>query len=91
MEKDITFAILKTLLVKSTYFEHKDIQKYKWISQDGRTLNQIDHVLVNRRGHTNIMDIKSYRRAEGDTKYQLVITKVSEMLFMALNSYGVLG
>ena len=73
-ERLITFAISKNLLVKSTYFE----QKYTWISSDGETLNHIDHVLVDRRRHTNIMDVRSYRGAEGDTDHQLVITKVRE-------------
>ena len=82
-ERLITFAISKNLLVKSTYFEHKDIHKYTWVSPDGKTLNQIDHVLVDRRRHTNIMDVRSYRGAEGDTDHQLVITKVREKLCIA--------
>ena len=82
-ERLITFAISKNLLVKSTYFEHKDIHKYTWISPDGQTLNQIDHVLVDRRRHTNIMDVRSYRGGEGDTDHQLVITKVREKLCIA--------
>jgi len=35
-ERLITFAISKDLIVKSTYFEHKDIHKYIWISPDGK-------------------------------------------------------
>jgi len=74
----ITFAISKNLLVKSTYFEHK----YTWVSPDGKILNQIDHVSVDRRRHTNIMDVTSYRGVEGDTDHQLVITKVREKLYI---------
>ena len=62
----ITFAISKDLIVKSTYFEHK----YTWISLDGKTHNQIDHVLVDRRKH-NIMDVRAYIGVEGDTDHQL--------------------
>jgi len=40
--------MLKNLLVKSTHFEHKDIYKYTLISPDGKTLNEIDHALVDR-------------------------------------------
>jgi len=41
----ITLGISKNLLVKSTYFKHKDIHKYTRVSPDGKTLNQVDHVL----------------------------------------------
>ena len=43
-ERLITFAILKNLIVKSTYFQHKDIHKYTLTFPDGKTHNQIDHV-----------------------------------------------
>lgn len=45
--------------------------------------NQIDYVLVERRRHSNIMDIRVYRRAERDTDHQLVIIKVREKLCIA--------
>jgi len=77
-ERLITYTISKNLLVKSTYFAYKDIHKYTLVSPDGKTLNQIDRVLVDRRRHTNIMDVRSYRGAESDTGHQLVIAKGRE-------------
>jgi hypothetical protein len=44
----VNFVTSKNLRVKSTMFSHRNIHKYTWTSPDGKTLNQIDHVLVDR-------------------------------------------
>jgi hypothetical protein len=45
----VKFATSKNQVVKSTMFPHCKIHKYTWTSPDGKTHNQIDHVLVERR------------------------------------------
>jgi hypothetical protein len=50
----VNFATPKNLTVKSTMFPHSNIHKFTWTSPDGRTHNQIDHILINRRRHSNI-------------------------------------
>jgi len=45
----VNFASSKDLIISSTYFLRKDIHKYTWKSPDGRTQNQIDHILINKR------------------------------------------
>jgi len=42
-------VVSKGLNVISTTFPHKDIHKETWCSADGRTANQIDHVLISNR------------------------------------------
>jgi hypothetical protein len=56
----VNFAISKNLVVKSTMFPHRSIHKYTWTSPDGQTHNQIDHVLINRRRHSSILDVRSF-------------------------------
>jgi len=57
----VNFATSKNLVVKSTMFPHGNIHKYNWTSSDGKTNNQIDHILIHRRRHSSILDVRSYR------------------------------
>ena len=60
----VNFATSKNLVVKNTMFLHRNIHNYTWISLDGQTHNQIDHILIDRRLHSNIIDVRSLRRAD---------------------------
>jgi hypothetical protein len=44
----VNVATSKNLRVKSTMFPHRSIHKYAWTSPDGKTHNQIDHILIDR-------------------------------------------
>jgi hypothetical protein len=76
----VNFATSKNLVVKSKMFPHCKIRKYTWTSPEGNTHNQIDHVLIDRRWHSNILDVRSFRGADCDTDHYLVVTKVRERL-----------
>jgi endonuclease/exonuclease/phosphatase family metal-dependent hydrolase len=76
----VNFATSKNLVVKSTMFPHRSIHKYTWTSPDGQTHNQIDHVLIDRRRHSRILDVRSFRGADCDTDHCLVVAKIRERL-----------
>jgi hypothetical protein len=42
----VNFATSKNLIVKSTMFPHRNIHKFTWTSHDGKTDNQIYHILI---------------------------------------------
>jgi hypothetical protein len=50
----VNVAASKHLILKNTMFPHHDICKYIWTSPDGKTHNQIDHVLIDKRWHSSI-------------------------------------
>jgi len=76
----VNFATSKYLVVKSTMFPHRNIHKYTWTSPDGKTHNQIDHVVIDRNWHSSELDVRSFRGADCDTDHYLVIAKVRERL-----------
>jgi len=76
----VNFAKQKNLVVKSTMFPHQNIHKHTWASPDGKTHNQIDHVLIDRRWHSSVLDVRGFRGDDCDTDHYLVIAKVRERL-----------
>jgi hypothetical protein len=76
----VNFATSKNLRVKSTMFPNRNFHKCTWTSPDGETHNQIDHILVDRRRHSNVLDVRSFRAADCDSDHYLVVAKVRERL-----------
>jgi len=72
----VHFDTSKNLVVKSTTFPHRNIQKYTWTSANGKTHNQIDHILIDRKWHSSVLDARSFRGADCDTDHYLVVAKV---------------
>jgi hypothetical protein len=64
-------------------FPHRNIHKFTWTSPVGKTHNQIDHIFRDRRRHSSILDVRSFREADCDTDHYLVVAKVRERLAMS--------
>ena len=56
------------------------MHKYTWTSPDGKTHNQIDHILMERRWHSSILHVRSFRGPECDTEHYLVVANVRDKL-----------
>jgi len=63
-------------LVKNMMILYRNIHKYSWTSPDGKTHNQIDHILIDRRWLSTVINIQSFRRADCDTDHYLVVAKI---------------
>jgi hypothetical protein len=53
------FATSKNLSDKNAMFSHCNIHKLTrtWTSPDGNTHNQINHILIDRRQHSTVLDV----------------------------------
>ena len=78
--RTVNFATSRILVVKSTIFPHQNIHKYTWTCPDGKTHKQIDYVLIDRRWHSSIQDVRIFRGADYETDHSPVITNVRERL-----------
>jgi len=78
--RKVNFVTSNNLLVKSTMFPHRNIHKYTWTCPDGKTHNQIDHILTDRRWHLSILDVRSLRGVVFDTDNYLVVAKYRKRL-----------
>jgi len=81
----IDFAASRNIVVSSTYFEHKNIHKATWESPDGRTKNQIDHVLIDGRHCSNVLDVRSCRGPNIDSDHHLVKVVVRDRISIQHN------
>jgi len=61
-------------------FLHRNTHKYLWTSPDGNNHIEIYHILIDRRWHSSVLDVRSFRRAKCDNDQYLVVTKVRERL-----------
>jgi len=82
----VTFATSKNLDVKRTMFSHRNIHKYTWTSPDRKTHNQTDHLLIDRRRHSIILNVRSFRGADCDTDHYLLVAKLREKLAVGKQS-----
>jgi hypothetical protein len=58
-------------------FQH-NIHKYARMSPDGKTYNQIDHILRDRWSHSSVLNVTSFKAADCDTDHYLVVVEVRE-------------
>jgi hypothetical protein len=76
----LNFANSKNLVPENTTFPHRDIHKHTWTSADGVTHKQIDHVLIEKRRDSNLLDVRSFRGADCDTDHYLVVAELRERI-----------
>jgi hypothetical protein len=72
----VNIATSKNFVVKCNMLPHCSVCKYNWTSPDGQTHNQIDHVLIDRRRHSSVSDIRYFRGADCDTDHYLLVAKI---------------
>ena len=76
----VNFATSKNLVVKSTMFPHQNNHKYTSTSPDEKTHNHTDHILVDRRWHSSLPNVRPFRGADCNTDRYMVVAEVTERL-----------
>jgi hypothetical protein len=76
----VNFATSKNLVLKGTVFPHRNFHKYTWIYPDGKAHNQINNILIDRRWHLSILNVRNFMAANCGTDHHMVVTKVREAL-----------
>ena len=71
----ISFAASKNMIISSTFFRRKEIHKATWIAPDGVSMTQIDHVAIDKRHASSILDVRTMRGAEIGSDHFLVRVK----------------
>ena len=61
------------LVIGGSIFPHKAIHKATWISPDGRTFNQIDHITISRKLRTSLLDVRVKREADIASDHHLLL------------------
>ncbi|KAK3090899.1 hypothetical protein FSP39_015581 [Pinctada imbricata] len=67
---------ISNLVITGTIFPHKQRHKISWISPDGKTENQVDHVIVSKQHRTLILDTRAMRGANASSDHELIRSKV---------------
>ena len=65
-----------------------DIHKLTWKSPDGRTINQIDHIIINKKWRRPLLDVKVYRGADVSSDHYMLLAKIKLKLMAPINDTG---
>ena len=68
------------LVIGGTLYPHKTIHKTTWVSPDGKTENQIDHITIGRKWRRSLHDVKVKRGADAASDHHLVVAVLKTKL-----------
>jgi endonuclease/exonuclease/phosphatase family metal-dependent hydrolase len=84
----VNFAASKNLFVGSTKFERKDLHKATWKAPNGQYETQIDHVLIDKRHLSSLLNVRTYRSANIDSDHYLVASQIRNRISTVQNRGG---
>jgi hypothetical protein len=59
---------------------HHNIHTLNWTSPDGKSHNWINLIPIDRRQHSNVLDVRPFMAADCDTDHFLVVAEVRDRL-----------
>ncbi|XP_058828538.1 craniofacial development protein 2-like [Topomyia yanbarensis] len=82
----VTCAAVRGMAINSTYFARKDIRTHTWMHPNGETCNQIDHVLVDGRHFSHVLDVRTFRGPNIHSDHYLVVSNIRARLSTVADS-----
>nr|KAG5694275.1 hypothetical protein BaRGS_031993 [Batillaria attramentaria] len=70
------FCLVNGFIITGTCFPHPEAHKATWVSPDGNTRNQIDHMMIRREWRRSVQDTRVYRGADAASDHYLVIMEL---------------
>lgn len=67
--KLVNFAVANRMVISSTIFRRKNIHKATWLSPDSKTKTQIDHLLIDARHASDVLNVRTYRCTATDVDH----------------------
>jgi hypothetical protein len=80
--KLVQFAAATDMIIGGTIFTHKNIHKVTWRSPDGDTVNQIDHILIQKKHSFCLKDVRCKRGVNVDSDHYLVMAEIQATISM---------
>ena len=71
-ERLVDFCLNNNCNIGGNIFPHKNIHKLTWKSPDGRTTNQIDHVIVNNKRRSSLLNVRVYKGTDVNSYHYLL-------------------
>ena len=68
-------AAERNMIICSTRFQHLDIHKVTWICPDRPKSNQMEHILIDRRHVSSVLDVRTFGGVNVDWDHYLVAAK----------------
>ena len=75
-ERLVDFCLNNSCVIGGTVFPKKEIHKLTWKSPDGNTINQIDHIITNRKWRRSLIDVRVCRGADVNSDHYLIKAKI---------------
>ena len=75
-EMFVDFCVFNDLVIGGSVFQHKDVNKGTWVSPDHRTVNQIDHITIDKMFRRSLQDTRVRRGADAASDHHLLVGRV---------------
>jgi hypothetical protein len=64
------------MVIGGTHFKHKNIHNGTWKTPDRKCVNQTDHILIEARHRSDLLDVRAFRGANVDTDHYLISPRI---------------